>query len=53
MAIAPSTYYARKTRPASLRAQRDEVLKGEITTVHRENYDAFGARKMHVVIVPR
>lgn len=50
MAIAPSTYYARKTRPASLHAQRDEVLKEEITSVHRENYDAFGARKMHVVL---
>ncbi|MCU4296112.1 IS3 family transposase, partial [Brevibacterium permense] len=29
--IAPSTYYARKHRPASARDKRDEVLKEEIS----------------------
>nr|WP_145998956.1 IS3 family transposase [Brevibacterium linens] len=48
--IAPSTYYARKHRPASARQKRDEVLKEEISTVHGKNYDAFGARKMHIVL---
>lgn len=50
MKIAPSTYYARAHRPPSARQLRDEVLKEEITTVHAQNYDAFGARKMHVVL---
>ncbi|WP_432791117.1 IS3 family transposase [Brevibacterium sp. K11IcPPYGO002] len=50
MKIAPSTYYARKQRPASNRQIRDEILKEEISTVHANNYDAFGARKMHIVL---
>jgi putative transposase len=32
--IAPSTYYAIKTRPPSRRAQRDEVVLGEIRRIH-------------------
>lgn len=48
--IAPSTIYAARTRPPSPRARRDEVLKDEIRTVHAENYSAFGARKMHVML---
>jgi putative transposase len=48
--IAPSTYYARKQRPASNRQKRDEILKEEISRVHANNYDAFGARKMHIVL---
>lgn len=48
--IAPSTYYARLHRPPSARAQRDAVLAEEIAEVHATNYDAFGARKMHIVL---
>jgi len=45
--IAPSTYYAAKTRPPSARAVRDEGLKPEIQRVHRESYDGvYGARKV-------
>lgn len=30
--------------------KRDEVLGTEIRAVHAENYSAFGARKMHVML---
>ena len=33
--IAPSTYYAAKTRPPSARSVRDEALKTEISKVHK------------------
>ena len=45
-AIAPSTYYAAKTRPPSARAVRDEWLKGEIARVHRDNFSVYGADKV-------
>ncbi|AMD87901.1 hypothetical protein AXF14_10325 [Actinomyces radicidentis] len=48
--IAPSTVDAARTRPPSPRARRDEVLKDEIRAVHAENYSAFGARKMQVML---
>ncbi len=44
--IAPSTYYAAKTRPASARAIRDGELTKMITRVHQENYGVYGARKV-------
>lgn len=44
--IAPSTYYAAKSRPPSARAIRDEVLKPEIRRVHRDNFGVYGARKV-------
>lgn len=44
--IAPSTYYAAKTRPASARAVRDAELTTEITTMYEENYHVYGARKI-------
>ncbi|WP_137724182.1 hypothetical protein [Prescottella subtropica] len=37
-AIAPSTYYAAKTRPESARTVRDRELTAQIITVHDENY---------------
>ncbi|KAB1919407.1 IS3 family transposase, partial [Micromonospora sp. ALFpr18c] len=37
-AIAPSTYYAATTRPASARSRRDEELTAVIEQVHAENY---------------
>jgi len=44
--IAPSTYYAAKSRPPSARATRDEGLKPEIERVHRDNFGVYGARKV-------
>jgi putative transposase len=44
--IAPSTYYAAKTRPVSARAARDLVLAATITVLFKANYSVYGARKM-------
>jgi putative transposase len=44
--IAPSTYYAARGRPRSLRAARDEVLLARIEQVHASNYGVYGARKV-------
>lgn len=44
--IAPSTYYAAKTRPASDRAMRDGELIEKIEQVHEVNYGVYGARKV-------
>jgi putative transposase len=45
--IAPSTYYAAKTRPPSARAVRDAELAADIRVVHRANLGVYGARKIH------
>ncbi len=44
--IAPSTYYAQKSRPRSLRARRDEQLKEQIRLVFDANYGVYGADKI-------
>lgn len=49
--IAPSTYYAHKAWKAnpslrSARAQRDEMLRGEIRRVWKDNFEVYGVRKM-------
>ncbi|MFF0526219.1 IS3 family transposase [Actinomadura nitritigenes] len=44
--IAPSTYYAARSRPASARAERDAWLKSEITRIYTDNYRVYGARKV-------
>jgi len=44
--IAPSTYYAARSRPASRRALRDEQISGEIRRVFDQNYRVYGARKV-------
>jgi putative transposase len=46
MPIAPSTYYAARSRPPSPRAMRDERLKGEIGRVWRDNFEVYGAGKL-------
>jgi putative transposase len=46
LAVAPSTYYAARNRPASARAIRDAELKPEITRVHAGNFAVYGARKV-------
>jgi putative transposase len=45
--IAPSTFYAARTRPPSARAVRDEAVKTEIARVHKDNYGVYGVRKVH------
>jgi putative transposase len=44
--IAPSTYYAAKTRPLSARSVREDALTTRIEQIHHENYDVYGARKI-------
>jgi putative transposase len=45
--IAPSTYYARRSRPESARSIRDRELAEEIHDIHKRNYGVYGARKIH------
>ena len=47
MQIAPSTYYAAKSRPPSARAVADEQRLEVIRQVHTDNYGVYGVRKMH------
>ena len=44
--IAPSTYYAFKTRAPSARSVRDEQMKPEILRVYRQNFSVYGADKI-------
>jgi putative transposase len=44
--VAPSTYYAAKSRPACQRRRQDEELKADIRRVHEDNYGVYGARKV-------
>lgn len=44
--VAPSTYYAARSRPLSVRAARDAELVAEIRRVHAENYSVYGADKV-------
>jgi putative transposase len=44
--IAPSTYYAHKTRLPSQRSVTDAETLSEIERVHKENYGVYGIRKV-------
>ena len=44
--VAPSTYYAARTRPPSPRARRDAELTPEITRVFDENFGVYGQDKL-------
>ncbi|OFV80342.1 MAG: hypothetical protein A2W26_12620 [Acidobacteria bacterium RBG_16_64_8] len=44
--IAPSAYYAAKTRPPSARAFSDEKLIKEIERIYNDNYRVYGPRKV-------
>jgi putative transposase len=44
--IAPSTYYAARSRPPSARALRDAELLDEIVRVHRANFGVYGVEKL-------
>ena len=45
--IAPSTYYAHRTRPPSARSVTDAATTAVIERVHADNFGVYGARKMH------
>nr|WP_239067009.1 IS3 family transposase [Actinomadura bangladeshensis] len=47
MDLCPGTYYRRKRRPPSARAQRDAVLIEQITYVHQASYGTYGAYRVH------
>ncbi len=44
--VAPSTYYAVKTRQPSSRSVRDGKLRPDISRVHRENFGVYGIEKV-------
>jgi putative transposase len=44
--VAPSTYYAARSRPLSARAVRDAVLKVTLLTLWRANYEVYGIHKL-------
>jgi len=46
LAVAPSTYYAAKTRPISARAMSDEILGQALCEIHAANFSVYGTRKM-------
>jgi putative transposase len=48
--IAPSSYYAARSRPPSARTVSDAQLKGKISAVHRENFAVYGVRKVWRVL---
>jgi putative transposase len=45
LAVAPSTYYAARTRPPSARALRDAELMVTLAELHRAHFGVYGARK--------
>ncbi len=45
LAVAPSSYYAAKTRPPSARVVRDATLKDIIGRIHRAHFGVYGVRK--------
>jgi putative transposase len=49
--VAPSTYYAAKSRPLSARAQRDTALLVVLSVLHVANFSVYGARKMWKAMV--
>ena len=44
--IAPSTYYARKSRPVSKMAKRHEEMKPKIEKTFDDNYRVYGVHKI-------
>ena len=49
--MAPSTYYAARSRPLSARAQRDAALLVVLSALHVANFSVYGARKMWKAMV--
>ena len=48
--LSERTYHARKSRPASARAARDEQLKADIGRVFAANYSCYGTRRMWIAL---
>jgi putative transposase len=48
--IAPSSYYAARSRPPSARSLADEELKPKISAIHAENFAVYGAYKVWRVL---
>ncbi|MGD1110209.1 MAG: IS3 family transposase [Mycobacterium sp.] len=46
VSVAPSSYYAAKTRVPSARAQRDAAMGPVLTQLWKDNYCVYGARKL-------
>lgn len=46
LAVAPSSYYAARSRPPSAREASDAVLLDAIARVHRANFGVYGVRKV-------
>ena len=44
--VAPSSYYAAKSRPPSARRVSDATLTDVIVRVHRANFGVYGVRKV-------
>ena len=44
--VAPSSYYAARTRAPSARRVRDEALKVKLRHVHAEHFGVYGVRKL-------
>jgi putative transposase len=44
--VAPSTYYAARTRQPSARAARDAAIVPRLRDLWHENYRVYGARKL-------
>jgi putative transposase len=44
--VAPSTYYAAKSRPLSARAVRDAVMIPILLAIWKANYSVYGAHKL-------
>src|SRR5690606_36134439 len=51
--IAPSTYYAYRSRPPSTRSLSDARLLPIVAEVHRDNYGVYGVRKMWRALLRR
>ena len=45
--VAPSTYYAARSRPPSARSISDAAMTAVIEEVHAANYGVYGIRKVH------
>jgi putative transposase len=44
--VAPSSYYAARSRPPSRRAQRDAELVPRLVKLWKDNYEVYGSRKL-------
>ena len=48
--VAPSTYYAHRSRPPSARSVSDVFVTAVIERVHAENFGVYGVRKVHAAL---